>query len=229
MGLHSTHKLPRRTLALVIAVCLFVIIPFLIWGDAVNAAAGSLIGQAQERRLLTGLALTALLAVDILLPVPSSLVSTACGMTMGFVGGTAASFMGMTISVLGGYLLGRFSAAYAEKMIGSAETEMLRRFQARYGVWLLLLMRPVPVLAEVSVLFSGISRCPFLIVFLMTALGNLAVSAAYAAVGVWGGLSDSFIPAFLASIALSGLLMLLARIGGKKRVVSPPPALRTGI
>ena len=217
MGLHSTDKLPRRTLVLLTAVCLAVIIPFLVWGDALDAAAGSLIGQAQERRLLTGLALTALLAADILLPVPSSLVSTACGMTLGFFGGTAASFIGMTISVIGGYLLGRFSAAYAEKMIGSAETGMLRRFQKRYGVLLLLLMRPVPVLAEVSVLFSGISRRPFFMVFLMTALGTLAVSAAYAAVGVWGGLSGSFIPAFLASIALTGLLMLLTRVGGDRR------------
>ncbi|MDD4101518.1 MAG: VTT domain-containing protein [Kiritimatiellae bacterium] len=199
-------------------ICLAIIVPFLVWGEVLNNAAGSLIGQAQERRLMVGMALTALLATDILLPVPSSLVSTACGMTLGFVGGTAASFIGMTISVMGGYLIGRCFAAYTAKMIGSDEVVLLKIFQERYGVWLLLIMRPVPVLAEVSVLFSGLSKHPFGRMLLMTAFGNLAVSAAYAAVGVWGGLSDSFIPAFVASVALSGLLMLLMR-GASRKVV----------
>ncbi len=217
MSLHNSKKFPRKTFWLLTAVCLAVIVPFLFWGEALNEAAGHLICQAQERRLLVGLALTALLAADILLPVPSSLVSTACGMTLGFVGGTAASFIGMTISVLGGYLIGRCAAASAEKMIGSEELALLTRFQDRYGLWLLLIMRPVPVLAEVSVLFSGICRHSFVLMFLVSALGNLAVSAVYAAIGVWGGLSDSFVPAFVASIALSGVLMLLMRVAGRNK------------
>ncbi len=211
MFLQSGDKLPRRTIWLLTAVCLAVIVPFLVWGDALNAVAGSLIGQAQERRLLTGLALIALLAADILLPVPSSLTSTACGMALGFVGGTAVSFVGMTISALFGLMIGRCSSAYAEKMIGSAEMKMLRGVQARYGVWLLLVMRPVPVMAEVSVLFSGLTRHDFALMFLVTALGNLTVSVVYAAVGAWGGMSESFIPAFAASVALSGLLLVVMR------------------
>ena len=204
--------IPYRTIWLLVAVCAAMIVPFLFWGDALQEAAGRLIAQAEERRVWVALSLIALLAADIVLPIPSSLVSTACGLTLGFVGGTAASFIGMTLSVLGGYVIGWSASVPAEKLIGKNEVALLRRFQEKYGIWLLLIMRPVPVMAEASVLFSGISRYAFVRMLAVTAFGNLVVSAVYAAVGAWGGLNDSFFLAFLASIVLSGLLMCGMRI-----------------
>lgn len=205
-------QIPYRTLSLLVAVMLAIIVPFLLYGETINAWTGGLIEHAETNRLMTGLLLSLLLASDILVPVPSSLVSTACGMTLGFVGGLCASFVGMSVTAVAGYVIGRYASAPAEKLIGKNEVEMFRSFQQRHGVWLLLAMRPVPVLAEASVVFSGLSRQPFAQVLSMTALGNLAVSAVYAAVGVWGKLSDSFIPAFAASMALSGILMVWMRL-----------------
>jgi uncharacterized membrane protein YdjX (TVP38/TMEM64 family) len=204
--------MPVRSIALIVAVLLAIIAPFLLFGGAVDAWAGGVIARAESNRLLTGGLLALLLASDILMPVPSSLVSTACGMTLGFWGGTCASFAGMSVTALAGYCIGRYAAPSAARLIGAREAALLRDFHRRHGVWLLLVLRPVPVLAEASVVFSGVSRLPAGRVAAVTALGNLVVSAVYAAVGVWGSLSDSFIPAFLASMGLSGAMIAVMRM-----------------
>ena len=214
--MRAAGQFPFRSVALVTAVALAVIIPFLLFGETVNAWANDLIAQAGQRPFLSGGLLALLLAVDILVPVPSSLVSTACGMALGFWGGTCASFAGMSVTALIGYAIGRYASDYAGRLVGEREAALLRDFHRRHGVWLLLALRPVPVLAEASVVFSGVSRLPFRRVAAVTMLGNLAVSAVYAAIGVWGSLSDSFIPAFLASMALSGVMIAVMRAKGRE-------------
>ena len=213
--MRADRKIPCRTIGLLLAVMLAIIVPFLMFGETINAWTGHLIEQAETRRFVTGLLLTLLLASDILVPVPSSLVSTACGMTLGFACGAGASFAGMSISTVTGYLIGRYASSPAERLIGKNEVAMLQAFQQRHGAWLLLALRPVPVLAEASVVFSGLSRRSFPQTLAVTAVGNVAVSAVYAAVGAWGRLSDSFIPAFAASMALSGLCLGWMRLKGR--------------
>lgn len=204
-------RFPWRTATLIVGVALAIILPFLLAGARINAWAETVIAQSGQNRLLAGFLLAGLLAADILVPVPSSLVSTACGMALGFWAGTLASFAGMSITTAAGYLMGRYAAAPVGRLIGAPEFAMLEAFHRRHGVWLLLALRPVPVLAEASVVFSGVSRLPAARVAAVTALGNAAVSAVYAAIGVWGTCSDSFIPAFLVAMALSGIMMAILR------------------
>ena len=212
---------PVRTLTLLTLVLLLIIVPFCLYGSSVNAWTSRLIAQAEAHRLTTGALLTLLLAVDILMPVPSSLVSTACGLTLGFLGGTLASFLGMTLSATAGLFIGRYASAPAEALLGKKELALLSAFHARHGVWVLLALRPVPVLAEASVLFSGFTRQPLPQAIAVTALGNLAVSAVYAAVGTWGRLSDSFFLAFGVTILLSGLLILGLRHAREAAPIPP--------
>jgi hypothetical protein len=56
-----------------------------------------------------------------------------------------------------------------------------------------------------------VARQPFLHVIGIASLGNLTVSAVYAAIGTWGKVTDSFFPAFGAAIAVSGILMLVCK------------------
>ena len=92
MHVKANSQMPCRTILLLVAVLLVIILPFLCFGERINVWTDRLVAQAETNRVATGLLLTALLAADILVPVPSSLVSTACGMTLGFAGGTGASF-----------------------------------------------------------------------------------------------------------------------------------------
>ena len=130
---------------------------------------------------------------------------------LGLLGRVLASFTGMMASTVLGYALGYITSPATTKLIGKAEQEQMRAFYDRLGIWMLLALRPVPMFAEMSVLFSGLARESFPKVLWVTAIGNLTVSVVYAALGAWGKLSDSFFPAFAASIAVSGLMLLICR------------------
>ena len=56
-----------------------VIASFVLWGDAIDAWTRAILGDRGVSRLVVAGILFALLASDIVLPVPSTLASTACG------------------------------------------------------------------------------------------------------------------------------------------------------
>jgi len=204
-----------RTYFLALIVLVAIGISFWLYGPAIDAWTQGVIRQADAHPWQTGAWLTALLASDILLPVPSSLASVACGLTLGFWGGMLASFLGMTVSTIVGYWVGYAVSGQATRWMGEKEKGAMAALYDRYGPWMLLALRPVPMLAETSVLFSGFVRQPFVKVVFVTSLGNLVVSAVYAAIGSWGKATYSFLLAFAAAIAVSGLMMLLGRNNSK--------------
>jgi 3-dehydroquinate synthase len=206
----------KRTILLALLVLVLIGVSFWLYGPAIDAWTDRVIQQASSHPWQAAGWLTALLASDILLPVPSSLASVACGLALGFWGGLAASFLGMTISTILGYWLGFAVSGKASRWLGEREKTMMEAFYDRYGLWMLLALRPVPMLAEASVLFSGVARQPFLHVMGVAALGNLTVSAVYSAIGTWGKVTDSFFPAFGAALLVSGILLLVCKKRGFK-------------
>ena len=200
-----------RTYLLATIVFVAIGVSFWLYGPAIDAWTMRLVNQADAYPWRTGLLLVILLGSDILLPIPSSLASVACGLVLGFWGGVLASFTGMMASTVLGYALGYITSPATTKLIGKAEQEQMRAFYDRLGIWMLLALRPVPMFAEISVLFSGLARESFPKVLWVTAIGNLTVSIVYAAIGAWGKRSDSFFPAFAASIVVSGFMLLVCR------------------
>lgn len=202
-------KRPPKTLWLTLAVLAVILIPFVLFGERIEAWFETVRAGADGRPLFAGAAIFAALALDIWLPVPSSLASTLAGVLFGFWGGTLISFAAMTVSCLLGWGCGVFFAGRAKALIGAREYAALEGLFARYGMLILVALRTVPVLAEASVLFAGLIRLPFRRALALLLVGNAAVSLVYAAVGSIGGSCDAMLPAFLASCALSGLLLLL--------------------
>ena len=206
-----------RTVWLLMTVMLVIIVPFVCFEDAINEWFAAAVKAAESRRWeLAGLFFGAL-AVDIFLPVPSSLVSTLCGMTLGMNLGFWTSFMGMSASCAIGYLFGRHCAGAAEKLIGPQEMAALQRWEGRAGGPFLVAMRAVPVLAEASVLFAGVAKAPPLRCALWMSSGNAVVSLAYAIAGSLGHDSGAMYLALLASLAATGLIMLIGRMVFRRR------------
>lgn len=203
-----------RTTLLALLILVLIGVSFWLYGPAIDAWTDRVIQQASAHPWQAAGWLTALLASDIFLPVPSSLASVACGLALGFWGGLAASFLGMTVSTILGYWLGFAASGKTNRWLGEQEKAMMARVYERYGLWMLLALRPVPMLAETSVLFSGVARQPFLHVLGVASFGNLTVSAVYAAIGSLGMKTDSFFLAFAAALVVSGLLMLISRKKG---------------
>jgi uncharacterized membrane protein YdjX (TVP38/TMEM64 family) len=158
------------------------------------------------------LAVVVLLGADIVLPVPSSLVSTAAGAFLGFLPGLAASVLGMTLCSQVGYWLGRTSGlALARRLVAAGDIERAARYLETRGDWALAAARAVPVLAEASVFVAGALRVGPGRFLAVTLLANVAISAVYCAVGAAALESGSFLLAFAGAMIVPGVAMRLVR------------------
>jgi uncharacterized membrane protein YdjX (TVP38/TMEM64 family) len=188
-----------------------ILVPFFLFGEGLEASArGFLETHPPDWRV--ALVLGGLLAGDIVLPVPSSLVTTAAGALLGFWRGTATCWAGMMVACGLGYQLGaRAGGAALRRMVGEAEVIRLTLLAERQGPWFLLAFRAVPVLAEASIVCAGASRMSRGGFFAATALANLGVSATYAAVGASAARAGSFLLLFSGMVLLPSLALWLVR------------------
>jgi len=195
---------PIALLAVVLAIP---IVPLWLLGTSGTPWMERLV-ESPASRTATAAAVVGLLAADIVLPVPSSVVSTVAGNQLGFVPATLASWTGMTLGCVVAFgLARRLGRPLAARWAGPAEIARIDRLARRYGPIVLVLARGVPVLAEASVLWLGTTGLPWGWFLVIVALGNLGLSAGYAALGESIALSG----AVAASLALPLLAGLLAR------------------
>jgi uncharacterized membrane protein YdjX (TVP38/TMEM64 family) len=195
---------------------LFVLVPFALLGTWFEAVATETV-HASSPRWLIAAAIVTLLTLDIVLPVPSSVVSTAAGAALGFWSGLAASTLGMTACCQIGYAIGRTSGrAVAARFVGEPALADVERWVRDRGDWILCVMRPVPVLAEASVLLAGIAHLGGARFTAMTFLANLGVSAAYALAGATASSTGSMLPAIAGAIVLPALVMGVARLARRR-------------
>ncbi len=193
---------------LFIAVFAIILIPFMLFGDQIEVWTEHFVATMAVHKGMVALVLGGLLASDIFVPVPSSLVSTAAGGLLGLLPGMLTSWLGMTISCVIGFWVGaKFGRPAAERFVGVNELDRLEKLSRRYGDWAVLVSRPVPMLAEASVLFAGISHMPWWRFILLVTLSNLGISAVYAVVGALSANVNSFLLAFFGAILIPALAM----------------------
>ena len=202
------------------AILAIILLPFFFFGKQIENWTAEVLNGSVARPV-AGLLMGGLLASDIILPVPSSLASTACGYLLGILPGTLVSFAGMTISSIAGYWLGRKPGSFVfSRSLGPREAERLEHMNRKFGLWLIVIARPVPVLAEASVFFAGLTHMRFRPFVVLVSLSNLGISAVYAAVGAKSAEMDTFLIAFGASLALPLLFMIgsgiVTRLGRTK-------------
>jgi membrane protein DedA with SNARE-associated domain len=188
-----------------------VLLPFLLFEHQFNEFAARVTAGGTPRWLVAG-AIFSLLALDVFLPVPSSIVSTAAGVLLGIATGTAVVWSGMMVGCLLGYWIGARGSGAAERLVGADGLARASTLFARYGDLTIVLCRPVPVIAEASVVFAGIVRAQFTRFAQLTAISNLGIALGYAAFGAYSHSVDSFVGAFLGAIALPGLFILISRL-----------------
>ena len=188
-----------------------VLLPFFLFEAQVTAFAERLT-QTDTGVRLAASSIFGLLAFDVLLPVPSSIVSTAAGVLLGFWRGAAVVWTGMMAGCLFGYLLGRRVSGATARFVGEEGLQHAKSLVGRYGDWTLVMCRPVPVLAEASVMFAGLVRAPFGRFLALTSLANLGIAVGYAAFGAYSMTIDSFLVAFVGALIIPGVVMLIARV-----------------
>ena len=206
------EKPKKRWLLLWAVVVAIILLPFFVVGGYIDTWTREFLASASGQPVLVAVVLGLLLATDILLPVPSSVVSTAAGLFLGFAAGLVTSLAGMTVSCIAGFWLGAgLGRPMASRMVGTGELKRLENMSRRFGDWIIVIARPVPVLAEASVLFAGMSRMPASRFMLLSTLSNLGISAAYAAIGAMSATINSFLFAMAGAILIPWFAMVIMK------------------
>jgi uncharacterized membrane protein YdjX (TVP38/TMEM64 family) len=200
-----------RWLIVSIVLVALILIPFFLFEDQFNALADRLL-HGEESNWYVASVVAALLASDVFLPIPSSLVAAGAGVALGFWFGAAAIWTGLMLGCLLGYAFGAYSSGAARRFVGDAGMARAEGLSARFGDYAIVLCRPVPVLAEASVIVAGILRRPFQRFLVVTVFSNAGIALGYAAIGAFSMRIQSFLVAFLGSIALPGIAMLAGRL-----------------
>jgi uncharacterized membrane protein YdjX (TVP38/TMEM64 family) len=186
-----------------------IVCPFFLFGEDLARVVERLV-RADTTQGALAACIVSLLAIDVFLPVPSSIVSTAAGAFLGFVAGTIVSTAGMTLGCMIAYLCGRrFGLPLLRRMVRERDLETLSARFRGSAEWALATVRPVPVLAEASALFAGVAGVPMSRYVSVTALANAGISAVYCAAGAKALETESFLFALAGSVGLPGCVILL--------------------
>ncbi len=208
MALRSLAKWSCWTAVLLAAI----LVPYFLYEDPISSWSQAFLDR-EDSRWFVGAVLGGLLAADLVLPVPSSVLSTSAGYLLGLWTGSLVTWTGMTAGCLIGYGLGATAGQkLTRRFVGDDELARASLARNRFGDWMIVICRAVPVLAEASVLFAGVTRMPLRRFVMLAALSNLGIALTYSAVGAYAFQAESFLLAFGGAIILPGGAMLVARL-----------------
>jgi uncharacterized membrane protein YdjX (TVP38/TMEM64 family) len=209
-----------------VVVLALILAPFVLFGARLDDWSTAFLDRSIADAWGTRVLVISLLAADIFLPVPSSAVSTFAGVSLGFQDGFITSTIGMSLGCILGYAAGRFVGRPATaRFVGAEQTRRLESLSQRWGDWVLVVTRAVPVLAEASALVAGVGRVRFRRYVVITTFANAGISMAYAAVGAFAANLSSFLLAVAGAVALPGVALLIERRieGTSSRARAEPP------
>lgn len=189
-----------------------VLVPFALWGDALDRAAPAWLAAQDARLWLAALGI-ALLMADVVLPLPSSVIGVLLCWTLGPFWGAVTVAVGAWLAFALGYVLGRvLPEARLRRWVGAALWDRARGLARQRALWWIVAARPLPVLAELSALLAGVWRVPPLAAFAHAAWSSCVVGALYGA-SAWLGLGEPHPAAMLpAMLALPTAMWLVHRI-----------------
>lgn len=206
---------------LTVAIALLVpVVPFVIFGAWMES---SIIAWLEDSFVsnswLTVSAITmGLLTSDILLPIPSSVVCTWAGRALGVVPGLLVNWIGLNLSCVVGYWLGRvFGKPIAARLSNAQTIERLQNVHGATSAWALTICRAIPVLAEASVLLAGMQRLPASQFYPPVIAANLGIAIAYSVLGSYST-EHGWFPA---AIAIACVLPLFLLSNWKRSSLTP--------
>ena len=196
-----------RLIAMAVGLAVLLAIPFLLWGDWFEEAfsAEGTTHWLERQGSWAWAAAIGLLAADLVLPLPATVVLAALGLSYGVVLGGLIGSVGSMLAGGLAYGLCRLSGPRAARFFVSREE--LERGQLvfdRVGVWAVALSRWLPLFPEVIACLAGLVRMPAHRFFAALACGSIPMAFAFAAMGAlgsehpaWALASSALVPALL--------------------------------
>lgn len=187
---------------------LVVVLPFIFFGEAIEAYTVQSL-NAESGNGWMSLGIVVALAMDVLLPVPSAMVGTLAGAVFTPIAGALLIWVGMTFGCWLAFLIGQnVGGPLLDRFVGAKARAETGRYVARRDAFWLILFRPVPVLAEASVLSAGALSLPFRRFMSITSIANIPIAIIYAFIGHWAVERDVFWPAF-GAVAVTLVLFIV--------------------
>lgn len=202
------HRPLRLLLILALAAVAVPLVPFLAFGTRLDHLVARWLDPIPAPPVLAAVEV-GVLAADLLLPVPSSMVATLGGAQLGVVVGTVCAWLGMTAGAMAGWWLGRTAGAASLASLTADERERLARQQQRFGPLAVVLTRPLPLVAEAASLMAGAAGMGCREFLLAAGSGNLAIALVWSIAGVLGRQADSLQWVLVGSLAVPVMITWL--------------------
>ena len=180
----------RLLLILALAAVAVPLVPFLAFGTRLDHAVARWLDPLPSLPVLAAIEV-GVLAADLLLPVPSSMVATLGGAKLGVAIGTLCGWLGMTAGSMAGWWLGRTAGSRSLAGLAADERERLLGQQRRYGPLAIVLSRPLPLVAEAAAIMAGATGMKWREFLLAAGGGNLAIALVWSVAGAMGRQADS--------------------------------------
>lgn len=165
-----------------------------------------------QKKWVAGLAGIGLLIVDVVAPVPSSIVMLANGMLFGPVLGTLMSVAGGMGAALVGYWIGIRGERAGKRWLGDESLARANSFFLKHGMMAVIVSRPIPILAEAVSILAGISRMPARRFSPAVLIGLLPTGSIYAVAGAYALDLNSGMYVFLAVVVLGGVVWVVGKL-----------------
>jgi uncharacterized membrane protein YdjX (TVP38/TMEM64 family) len=178
-----------RLLWTALGLAIFLLIPFLIWGDQFEGwfTGDAAIQWVQSWGAWGWAAVLVLLSADLVLPLPATGVMSAAGYLYGTLIGGTISAIGSFLSGMLAYGLCRsFGQGLAERLAGKEDLVRGEALFRRRGAWIVALSRWLPLLPEVIACLAGVTRMPLRTFMVALACGSIPMGYVYAAIGAAG-------------------------------------------
>ena len=149
--------------------------------------------------------IVALLALDVFLPVPSSVIMVLSGALFGTVAGGLLALVGSVAGEwLGFELVRRYGRPMAVTLIGEGDLTAFHRFFDRHGVMAIVVTRPLPIVMETISLVAGLSRMARGVFLSASVAGTAPIVFVYAYAGALSREVGSLVPAVVILTAVIG-------------------------
>jgi len=151
-------------------------------------------------------AVIGLLAADVFIPVPSSVIMILSGAAFGVWWGSVLALVGSIAGEwLGFEIARRYGAAWAAKFVGDdREVARLNAMLARHGAAAVAVTRPLPVVMETMSLIAGVSTMKRRTFLMASVVGTAPIVVVYAYAGAMSREIGSLVPAIVMLIAIGG-------------------------
>lgn len=129
-----------------------------------------------------------LLVIDLILPMPSTVLMTFSGAFYGFFIGTLINITGSLLASLSGFVITR-KLGKTRLFLDKAEKRAMEEWFVKWGEGILILSKMIPIVSETMACFAGLTRISVRKFIVLSLLGIIPVSVYYA---YFGSTSQNF-------------------------------------